>query len=369
MSKVMRVLTCVTGLLLFLAATVGCGGGGGGGTQGGGTQGGSSGQQASSSLNGAGGTFPAPLYQQMFQQFAKDSGIQVNYQAVGSGAGIQQFTNKTVDFGASDAPMTDAQMQQAGGDPQHIATVGGAVVAAYNVQGVQGGLKLKGQTLADIFQGKTTKWNDPAIAEDNPDVNLPDADIATVHRSDGSGTTNIFSSYLSAVSSDWKSQVGAGTELSWPTGVGAKGNDGVAGEVSRTPNTIGYVELAYATENKMTYASIQNADGEFVEPTLDSAKVAIENADIPDDLRVTISSTNPSGSGIYPITGLTWLLVRQQQDDLSKCQAVARMAWYVTHDGQSLAPDQNYVQIPNKVVSLDEDKIKSLQANGQSCYQ
>jgi phosphate transport system substrate-binding protein len=349
-------------LALSLVVFAACGGGGNqGGDQGGG--------QAASSLNGAGATFPAPIYQQMFQQFAQSSGIQVNYQAVGSGAGIQQFTNKTVDFGASDAPMTDEQMQSAGGDPQHIATVGGAVVATYNLEGVQSGLNLEGQTLADIFQGRITRWNDPAIAQANPGVNLPDADIAVVHRSDGSGTTNIFSSYLSAVSPNWKSQVGAGTELSWPVGIGAKGNDGVSGEVSRTPNTIGYVELAYATQNNLPFASIQNADGEFVEPNLDSAGAAIQNADIPDDLRVTISSTNPGGSGVYPITGLTWLLVRQQQDDLSKCQASAQTAWYVTHDGQSLAPDQNYVQIPDNVVSLDEEKIRGLQANGQNCYQ
>jgi phosphate transport system substrate-binding protein len=305
----------------------------------------------------------------MFQQLAQEKDIQVNYQAIGSGGGKEQFTNKTVDFGASDAPMTDEEMQKAGGDPQHIATVGGAVVATYNVEGVQSGLKLEGQTLADIFQGKITKWNDPAIAIDNPGVNLPDAEIAVVHRSDGSGTTNIFSSYLSAVSSDWKSQVGEGTELQWPTGIGAKGNDGVSGEVLRTPNTIGYVELTYATENSLPYASIQNANVEFVEPSPDSARAAIEDAKIPDDLRVTVSSTDPQGSGVYPITGLTWLLVRQQQDDLSKCQAVAQMAWYVTHDGQSLAPQQNYVQLPHNVVSSDEQKIKDLQAEGQSCYQ
>lgn len=350
-------------LTLSLVVFAACGGGG---SQGGGQGGGG---QASSSLNGAGATFPAPIYQQMFQQLAQDSGTQVNYQAIGSGGGIEQFTNKTVDFGASDAPMKDEQMQAAGGDPQHIATVGGAVVATYNVQGVESGLKLKGQTLADIFQGKITKWNDPAIAQDNPGVNLPDADIAVVHRSDGSGTTNIFSSYLSAVSPDWKNQVGAGTELSWPVGIGAKGNDGVAGEVTRTPNTIGYVELAYATENKLPYASIQDANGEFIEPSLDSARVAIENANIPDDLRVTISSANPSGNNVYPITGLSWLLLRQQQDDLSKCQALAQMAWYVTHKGQDLAPGLNYVQLPDNVVKLDEQKIKNLQAGGQNCYQ
>jgi phosphate transport system substrate-binding protein len=347
------------GLTLSLVVFASCGGGG----QGGG------GAKRASSINGAGATFPAPIYQQMFQQLAQDSGIQVDYQAIGSGGGIEQFTNKTVDFGASDAPMKDDQMQNAGGNPQHIATVGGAVVATYNLQGVQSGLKLRGQTLADIFQGKITRWDDTAIAQDNPGVNLPSTDIAVVHRSDGSGTTNIFSSYLSAVSSDWKNQVGAGTELKWPVGIGAKGNDGVSGEVSRTPNTIGYVELAYATENNLPYASIQNANGEFVEPSLDSSRAAIENASIPDDLRLTVSSTNPSGNGVYPITGLTWLLVRQQQDDLSKCKALAQVAWYTTHDGQSLAPKQNYVQIPSNVVSLDEQKIKSLQAEGQDCYQ
>ena len=348
-------LLMALGLVLSLVVFASCGGGGG--------------AKGASSINGAGATFPAPIYQQMFQQFAQDSGIQVDYQAIGSGGGIEQFTNKTVDFGASDAPMKDDQMQNAGGNPQHIGTVGGAVVATYNLQGVQSGLKLRGQTLADIFQGKITKWNDPAIAQDNPGVNLPSDDIAVVHRSDGSGTTNIFSNYLSAVSSDWKNQVGAGTELSWPVGIGAKGNDGVSGEISRTPNTLGYVELAYATENNLPYASIQNANGEFVEPSLASSRAAIENASIPNDLRVTVSSANPSGNGVYPITGLTWLLIRQQQDDLSKCQALAQMAWYATHDGQSLAPNQNYVQIPNNVVSLDEQKIKSLQAEGQNCYQ
>jgi phosphate transport system substrate-binding protein len=347
------------GLTLSLVVFASCGGGG---QDGGGAKG-------ASSINGAGATFPAPIYQQMFQQFAQDSGIQVDYQAIGSGGGIEQFTNKTVDFGGSDAPMKDDQMQSAGGDPQHIATVGGAVVATYNLQGVQSGLKLRGQTLADIFQGQITRWDDTAIAQDNPGVNLPSTDIAVVHRSDGSGTTNIFSSYLSAVSSDWKNQVGTGTELKWPVGIGAKGNDGVSGEVSRTPNAIGYVELAYAAENNLPYASVQNANGEFVEPSLDSSRAAIENASIPNDLRVTVSSTNPSGNGVYPITGLTWLLIRQQQDDLSKCQAVAQMAWYATHDGQSLAPKQNYVQIPSNVVSLDEQKIKSLQAEGQNCYQ
>jgi phosphate transport system substrate-binding protein len=244
------------------------------------------------------------------------------------------------------------------------------VVATYNVEGVPSGLNLKGQTLADIFQGKITKWNDPAIAGDNPGVSLPDADIVVVHRSDGSGTTDIFSNYLATVSPDWKNQVGAGKELSWPTGVGAKGNDGVAGQVTRTPNSIGYVELAYAKENSLSFASIGSGQGnDFVEPSLDSARAAIESTQIPDDLRVTISSKAPNVNGAYPITGLTWLLVRQQMDDPAQCKAVARTAWYATHDGQKLAPDLNYVQIPNNVVQLNEQKIQSMQAGGQKCYE
>lgn len=355
----------VAGILLtFLIA--GCGGtvGNPGSAT---TSGGAKGDVAKS-LNGAGATFPAPIYNKMFQQFAKDKGIQVNYQSIGSGGGIQQFTEKTVDFGASDAPMKDEQIDKAGGKPLHIATVGGAVVASYNVQGVQSGLKLKGTTLADIFLGKITKWNDPAIAQDNPGVNLPNSEIAVVHRSDGSGTTDIWTKYLSAISPEWKEKAGAGTSVAWPTGIGAKGNEGVAGQIRQTPNTLGYVELAYATENKMSYASIQNATGEFVEPSLESSKAAIATAKIPDDLRVSISATNPSGKGVYPVAGLTWLLVRQEQTDMAKCRAVAEMAWYVTHDGQKLAPDLKYVPLPDNVVKLDEEKIKSLEVNGQKCY-
>lgn len=370
--KLVKLLTLV-GVLGALLAVAGCGGtasqsGGGGGAATKATTGKTdTGPAAAKSINGAGATFPAPIYEKIFQQLAKDKGLQVNYQAIGSGGGIKQFTEKTVAFGASDAPMKDEQVSAAGGNPLHIATVGGAVVATYNVEGVKSGLKLKGATLADIFAGKVTKWNDPAIAKDNPGVNLPNADIVTVHRSDGSGTTSIFTNYLSAVSPDWKSQVGAGTEVKWPGGVGAKGNDGVAGQVSRTPNSMGYVELAYAKENKLPYASIESA-GEFVEPSLESSKAAVAAAKIPDDLRVTISATNPSGKGVYPITGLTWLLVRQQMDDLPTCKAVANMAWYATHEGQKFAPELNYVQIPDNVVKLDEQKIKSMEANGQKCY-
>ena len=344
-------------MTLSVVFSAACGGGGGG--QGGGG--------AASSINGAGASFPAPIYNAMFQQFAQDSGTQVNYQSIGSSGGREQFIQKTVEFGASDEPMKDEEEQQAGGNPQHIATVGGAVVPAFNVEGVQK-LNLTGEVLADIFLGNITKWNDPAIAQLNPDADLPDTEIAVVHRSDGSGTTNIFTNYLAAISPAWKSGPGAGGEIDWPTGIGGKGNEGVSGQIQQTPNSIGYVGLEYAIENNMSYASV-GEEGNFVEPSVDSARAAIEAAKIPDDLKLTISSTNPQGQGVYPITGLTWLLVRQQMDDLAKCKAVAQTAWYVTHQGQQLAPEMNYVQIPDNVVSIDEEHIKSMEAEGQSCYE
>jgi phosphate transport system substrate-binding protein len=357
-------------LLALALVLAGCGGGGqGGDTKGGDTKAASGGGdgQAAQNINGAGSSFVAPFFNAVFQQFAQEQGTQVNYQSVGSSAGIEQFTQKTVAFGASDGPMTAEQEQQAGGNPRHVAVVGGAVVPAYNLEGVDQ-LNLTGEVLADIFLGNITTWNDPAIADLNPGADLPNAEIAVVHRSDGSGTTNIFTSYLAAVSSGWKNGPGAGNEVDWPTGIGAKGNEGVAGQVTQTPNSIGYVGLEYALANNISFASV-GEQGSFVEPSVDSARAAIEAADIPDDLKLTISSTNRQGQGVYPITGLTWMLVRQQEDNLAQCRAVAQAAWYVTHDGQQLAPDQNYVQIPDNVVSIDEDFIKSMQAEGQPCYE
>jgi phosphate transport system substrate-binding protein len=345
---------------MSLVVFVACGGGQGGGGQGGG--------EAASNINGAGASFPAPIYDAMFRQFAEDQGIQVNYQSIGSSGGREQFVQKTVAFGASDEPMKEEQEQEAGGNPVHIATVGGAVAAAYNLEGVDE-LNLTGDVVADIFLGNITKWNDPEIARLNPNANLPDAEIAIVHRSDGSGTTNIFTNYLAAVSPEWKSGPGAGGEVDWPTGIGGDGNEGVAGQITQTPNSIGYVGLEYAIANNIPYASIGQEAGTFVEPSVDSARAAIEAANIPDDLKLTISSTNPRGEGVYPITGLTWIIVRQQEDDLAKCRAVAQMAWYVTHEGQELAPEQNYVQVPENVVSIDEEAIRNMEAEGQSCYE
>jgi phosphate transport system substrate-binding protein len=355
-----RILLSALTLVSFsLVFSVACGGGG---TQGPGQE------KASSNLTAAGSTFVAPFFNKVFQQYASDTGTQVNYQSIGSGGGVTQFIDKTIDFGASDAYLTDDEMQRAGGNPMNIAVAGGAVVPAFNLKGGTN-LNLRGQVLADIFLGRITKWNDPAIAQDNPNANLPNSDIAVVHRSDGSGTTDIWSNYLSAISPDWKRQVGAGKELSWPTGIGAKGNEGVAGQVTQTPNSLGYIELAYALQNNISMAFVQNASGQFVQPSLESSRAAIESTSIPNDLRIAISATNPTGSDVYPITGLVWALARQQEDDPAKCQAVAQALWYVTHDGQQQAPDLSYVQLPSGVVSRIEEMIKSMQANGEQCYQ
>lgn len=348
----------------------GCGQTAGEAPQGGGeeAQSGGGGGEMASSLDGAGASFPAPVYGAMFEQLAQqDPPIQVNYQSIGSSGGREQFIQRTVDFGASDAPMEAEEEEQAGGNPQHIATVGGAVVAAYNLEGVDN-LNLSGEVLSEIFLGNITTWDDPAIAELNPDVELPSEEITVVHRSDGSGTTSIFTSYLAAVSPAWESGPGAGSEVEWPTGVGGDGNEGVAGQIQQTPNSLGYVGLEYAVANDISYASI-GEQGAFVEPSVETARAAIENTEIPDDLKITISETNPQGEGVYPITGLTWMLVRQQMDDLATCKAVAETAWFVTHEGQELAPEQNYVQIPENVVAINEEKIRGMQAGGEACYE
>ena len=361
------------GVALSALTVAGCGNTVGSNNSGGGNSSGSSsgsggGAAMAKSLNGSGSTFVAPFYSKVFQQLNQANGIQVNYQAVGSGQGIKDFTKKSTDFGDTDAPMSDQEMKQAGGNPQHIAVAGGGVAAAYKVKGVKTGLKLDGPTLADIFLGKIKKWNDPTIKKQNPGVNLPNENITVVHRSDSSGTSAIFTTYLATVSPEWKNSAGASETPKWPTGVGANGNDGVAGQISRTEGSIGYVELAYALTNNITYAALQNKSGNYVKPSLESAKAAIEGAKIPQDLRVIISGSQPTGNQAYPIVGLTWMLARQQQSDLGKCKAVAETAWYATHQGQKQAPGLEYVQIPSKVQKIDEQKIKSMEAGGQKCY-
>jgi phosphate transport system substrate-binding protein len=325
---------------------------------------------ASLLINGAGATFPVPIYTKWFQTYATvDPTVRFNYQPIGSGAGIQQIQNQTVDFGGSDAPLTDAQLAGAkGGALYHIPTVAGSVAVIYNLNGAAKGLKLDGETLAKIFDGSITAWNDPAITGQNAEMaaNLK-GDIAVVHRSDGSGTTNIFTDYLSTVSADWKAKVGKGTSVNWPVGLGGRGNAGVAGLVQQTPGGIGYVELAYAVQNKLPYASVKNAAGEFVEPTLESTGLAAEGvSNVPDDLRLSI--VNSSKSGAYPIAGFTYILVYKTQTNAAKGAGVAKFLWWAIHDGEAQAKTLDYAPLPASVVTLAETKIKALDCGGSPCY-
>ena len=321
-------------------------------------------------INGAGATFPVPIYTKWFATYVTvDPTVRFNYQPIGSGAGIQQIQNQTVDFGGSDAPMSDEQIQKAkGGELFHIPTVAGSVVVIYNLPGVPKGLKLDGQTLAGIFLGKITSWDDQAIKSQNAEMasNLK-GDIAIVHRSDGSGTTNIFTDYLSAAGAEWKSSVGKGTSVKWPAGLGARGNAGVAGLVQQTPGSVGYVELAYAIQNKLPYAFVKNGVGEFIEPTLESTTLAAEGAtNVPDDLRLSI--VNGSKPGSYPIAGFTYVLVYKNQKDPEKGAALAKFLWWATHDGEALAKTLDYAPLPDSIVKLAEAKIKALDCGGSPCY-
>ena len=320
-------------------------------------------------LTGAGATFPYPIYSKWFDVYNQKTGVKINYQSVGSGAGIQQLTQRTVDFGASDAPMTDEQLKAAPGEVLHIPTVIGAVVITYNVAGVDKGLKLTPEVLSGIYLGTITKWSDPKIASDNPGLKLPDNDVAVVHRSDGSGTTNIFTDYLSSVSPDWKSKVGKGTSVNWPVGLGAKGNEGVAGQVKQVPGSIGYVELAYAVQNKLPYANMKNQAGQFVEPTLDSTTAAAAGAasNMPEDLRVSI--VNAAGEKAYPIAGFTYILAYKEQDDAAKGKAMVDFLWWGVHDGEQYATDLLYAPLPKEVVARDEAKIKSITFQGKPLYE
>ena len=321
----------------------------------------------SASLTGAGATFPYPLYSKWFDVFGKDNPqVSINYQSIGSGGGIQQVTAQTVDFGASDAPMKDDELAKAPAQLIHIPTVAGAVVVVYNVKGVDTGLKLTSDTLAKIFLGKITKWNDAALKTDNPSLSLPDKDIVVVHRSDGSGTTSIFTDYLDNANADWKGQVGKGKDVKWPVGIGGKGNEGVGGQVSQTDGSIGYVELAYATQNKQSTASLRNKAGKFVDATVDSTTAAVAGAasKLPDDLRGSI--VNADGDGAYPIAGLTYLLVYKDQKDQAKGQALVAFMDWALHNGSSYARDLQYAPLPSDLVKKVDDKIKQVSYQGKS---
>ncbi|HEX8985659.1 MAG TPA: phosphate ABC transporter substrate-binding protein PstS [Bryobacteraceae bacterium] len=305
-------------------------------------------------VNGAGATFPYPLYSKWFDEYHKaHPNVQINYQSIGSGGGIRQLEAGTVDFGASDQPMTDDQLKKHNGRVLHFPTVLGAVVATYNVPGVAGDLSFTPEALAGIFLGRVTSWNDPLIAKANPGVKLPSAAIVVVHRSDGSGTTFIWTDYLSKVSPDWKSKVGSGTSVSWPTGLGAKGNEGVAGLVKQTPNSVGYVELIYAIQNKMTYGRVKNAAGAFVKPSLESVTAAAAGnaAKIPEDFRVSI--TDAPGKQAYPVASFTWLLVPDRIADAGKKTAIVEFLRWMLGPGQKSTAALFYAPLPQAVVAKE----------------
>jgi len=313
-------------------------------------------------INGAGATFPFPIYSKWFSAYNKmHPEVQINYQSIGSGGGIKQVTEKTIDFGASDAPMSDEELSRAPGI-QHIPTVMGAVVLVYNVPGLQS-LRLTPETLAAIFLGKLSNWNDPALAKDNPGVKLPDLAIAVAHRSDGSGTTYTFTDYLSKVAPEWKSGPGTGKSVNWPAGLGGKGNEGVTGLVKQNEGGLGYVELAYANQNKLPVAELKNRDGAWVKPTLETVSAAAAKAEMPDDYRVSI--TNQPGKDAWPISTFTYLLVYKDMPDAAKGEALLHFLWWAEHDGQKLAPALEYAPLPKPVVTKVEETLRKLTVQGK----
>jgi phosphate transport system substrate-binding protein len=312
---------------------------------------------AQTRLNAAGATFPYPIYSKWFSEFKNVKGVEINYQSIGSGGGISQLTQGTVDIGASDKPLSDEQASKMKVRPLHFPTVLGAVVPTYNLAGVTKDLNFTGEALAGIFLGNIKKWNDPAIKSANPGVNLPDADIVVVHRSDGSGTTFVFTDFLSKVSPEWKSKIGADSSVNWPMGLAQKGNEGVSGLVKGTPNSIGYVELIYAIQNKMGYGSVKNASGKFVKASLESVNAAAAAAakSMPADFRVSI--TNAPGAGAYPISTFTWLLVPSQISDASKRTAIADFLHWMLVKGQTYNESLGYAKLPASVVAQEEKQI------------
>src|SRR5438552_2113382 len=346
--RIITLALCVVALVPF----VDCGGGGG--------------STSEVRLVGAGATFPNPLYQKWLSEFSKQhANVKMDYQSIGSGGGIKQIQAQTVDFGASDAPMTDAEMKGAPAELIHIPTVLGAVVITYNLQGLAKPLRFSPDVVADIFLGKIKKWDDARIKADNADVNLPAADITVVHRAESSGTSFVFTDYLAKVSAEWKAKVGADKAPQWPVGQGGKGNEGVTGQVKQQPNTIGYVELAYAVENKLPAAIIKNASGNFVEPSVDAVTAAAAGsaATTPDDLRVSI--TNAPGANAYPISSYTYILAYKDQKDAGKGKALVDFLWWGIHDGESFARDLQYAPLPAEIVKRAETKMNSITSGGK----
>jgi phosphate transport system substrate-binding protein len=309
-------------------------------------------------INGAGATFPNPIYSKWFYEYAKvDPTVRINYQSIGSGGGQQQIRAETVDFGASDGPMSDADLAKAPGKLLHLPTVAGADVLTYNLPGVPK-LRVDGPVIADIFLGKITRWNDKRLVDQNPGVKLPDQDIVVVHRSDGSGTTYIWVDYLSSVSKEWETKVGRGTSVNWPTGLGAKGNEGVTGQIKQLPGAVGYVELIYAKQNKLPYADVKNAAGNYITPGIESVTEALSTARIPDDFR--FSMVNPPGEKAYPIAGATWLLVYEQQKDAAKGKKLVEFLNWAMTRGESMASALDYAPLPESVQKRVLERIKTI---------
>jgi phosphate transport system substrate-binding protein len=320
-------------------------------------------------LQGAGATFPNPLYQKWVSEYGKvHPNIAIDYQSIGSGGGIKQIQAQTVDFGASDAPMTDADLKAAPSELVHIPTVLGAVVITYNVPSITTPLRLAPDVVADIFLGKIKKWDDPRLKAENPGVNLPAADITVVHRADASGTSFVFTDYLAKVSAEWKQNVGADKSPKWPVGQGGKGNEGVTGQIKNQPNTIGYVELSYATQNKLPVALIKNSSGKFIDASNDSvtAAAAAASAETPDDLRVSI--TNTAGENAYPISSYTYILAYKDQKDANKGKALVDFLWWGIHDGEKFT-GSDYAPLPNEIVKRAEAKINSITSGGKPLHQ
>jgi phosphate transport system substrate-binding protein len=315
-------------------------------------------------LTGAGATFPYPLYSDWISTYEKShADVRINYQAIGSGGGIRQITERTVDFGASDAPMSDEQLSKAEG-VVHVPTCLGAVVLAYHPEGWASELKLSPSTVSGIFLGTITKWNDSAIVAENPGTSLPEKAITTVHRSDGSGTTKIFTDWLSATSAPWKAGPGSGTAVSWPGGLAAKGNDGVTALVQSTPGSIGYVELAYAAQNKLAIASIRNRRGHFVAPSIDGVTAAGASvaSTMPEDMRVSI--VDADGDAAYPVSGFTYVLLRREQSDVNKGRALVSFLRWATHDGQQKTRALNYAPLPPPVVTKIDAALRTIHGPG-----
>ena len=323
---------------------------------------------AAQSLTGAGATFPNPIYTKWFDAYSKKTGVKINYQSIGSGGGIRQFTEGTVDFGASDGPMNESQIQAVNGNVLHVPTVLGAVAVTYNVPSL-GDTKLKfdGNLLVEIFMGRVTKWNDPKIAALNPGVKLPDIDLIVVHRSDGSGTTYVFTDYLNKFSREWKDKVGYATSVSWPTGLGGKGNEGVTQQVKQTEGALGYVELIYAISNNLPYAQVKNATGNFITPSLETVTAAAAGAKLEKDTDFRVSITNAPGAQAYPIASFTWLLVKKDNNNPDKAKLIRDfLGWMITPEAQAMASDLHYAPLPAPVGALVQARLPTLKAGGKA---